>query len=223
MKTSLLISSFAALCLLVTFAESPRRHGEDKMNFTSTDNISVVTLNRATMLPGVVITADRTKKALITELLTPTTDFSYLKFDAAEYLETDAVNLDEAEVLPEAIEADFSYLKFNVSDFSMGTELTSDGIEELPVNETSNTNISIPELALNEFEYLRFDVNDYINGAEVAGIGDLPLEEAKNSDQSELAVPGEIKIDFGYLKFNVAKYYTSGNLSSEEQFELPEE
>jgi hypothetical protein len=223
MKTSLLISSLAALCLLVTFAESPRRHGEDKMNFSSTDNTSVVPLNRATMLPGVVITSDRTKEAAISEPLIPASDFSYLKFDAVEYLETDAVNLDEAEVLPEAVEDDFSDLKFNVSDFSTGTELAADGIEELPVNETSNTNISIPEPALNEFEYLRFDVNDYINGAEVEGYGDLPLEEDKTSDQSELAVPGVIKIDFGYLKFNVAKYYIPGNLSSDEQFELPEE
>jgi hypothetical protein len=62
MKTSVLISSIAALYLLVAFAETTRRHGEDKLNVASTENISIATVKMATMLPGVVITSDRKKK-----------------------------------------------------------------------------------------------------------------------------------------------------------------
>lgn len=56
MKTPILILSISALYLLLTFAEVPHRYGEDKMDLTSTDNISVVTTNKPLMLPGVVIT-----------------------------------------------------------------------------------------------------------------------------------------------------------------------
>jgi hypothetical protein len=53
------------------------------------------------MLPGVVITNYRNKDAAITVPAIPAEDFSYLKFDAAKYMETDAMNLKETEVLQE--------------------------------------------------------------------------------------------------------------------------
>lgn len=216
MKTSLLISSFAVLCLLVTFAEAPRRHGEDKMYLTSTDNISIKTLESAAMLTGVAITADA-------DITIPAEDFSYLNFDVTEYTNEFALNLDEAEVLPEATDADYSYLKFDISDYSTDSEFSGDEITELPVNE--NNTISMPELALNEFEYLRFDVNDYINNCEMeaAGISELPIEEAKTGIKAEITLKGENPIEFAYLKFDVTKYYSSADLSSDEQLELPEE
>jgi len=223
MKTSILISSVAALCLLVTFAEAPRRHGEDKMNSASTDNITIAVMNRATMLPGVVITTDRKKEAGISIPVVPAEDFSYLRFDVSEYTKEESINLDEVEALPEATETDFSYLKFNVSDYITNSELSVDGITELPAYENIPANSSAAEPAAIEFEYLRFDVNDYIHagGTDVSEIDELPLEEAQIGNQAEITVPGTSSIEFGYLKFDVSKYYNTGNLSYVE-FELPE-
>jgi len=209
MKTSVLISSIAALYLLVAFAETTRRHGEDKLNVASTENISIATVKMATMLPGVVITADRKNEAVIILPVIPNEDFGYLKFDASDYSEAESGNPDETEVLPKITEVDYSYLKFAGSDY---TDSESTGIEitELPVNE--NNTSSTPELVENEFEYLRFDVNDYISNSvmEAEEIGELPLESEPTNE-------------FGYLKFDVTKFYSSAALSYDEQFELPEE
>jgi len=209
MKTSVLISSIAALYLLVAFAETTRRHGEEKMNVASSENISLATVKMATMLPGVVITAERKKEASINIPVIPAEDYSYLKFDVNDYLEAEIVNTDEAEILPEAMEADYSYLKFNVSDYT-DSELTGDEITELPINE-NNTTISLPETSVNEFEYLRFNVNDYIN-----------KNATGNTEIDELPLEVEPANEFGYLKFDVTKYYNSA-LSSDEEFELPNE
>ena len=209
MKTTVLISSITALCLLVTFAVTPRRHGEDKMNSVSTTDISFAVEKRATMLPGVVITADRKKEAGIPVPVIPAEDLSYLKFDVTDYMESDGVDPAEAEVIPEATEADLSYLKFRIDDYSTGSELTGDEIAELPVN---------------EFGYLRFDVNQFINntGTENTGIGELPEAEARTG-QAEVTVPVETTIELSYLKFDVNKYYNPGNLGADEEYELPEE
>jgi len=218
MKTSILISSLAALCLLITFAEAPRRNNDNNMNVALTKDISVITVNRAIMLPGVVITPERKKDAGSIVPVVPAEDFSYLKFDVTEYTEADAVNPGEAEVLPDAIVADYSYLKFNISDYS-----TSDEITELPVTENNASDISSLEPAVNEFQYLRFDANEYINptGTETSEIGELPLEEVTTGNQAAITVPVETTSEFGYLKFDVNKYNNGGNLGSDEAFELP--
>ena len=225
MKTSIIISSIAALCLLVTFAEAPRRHGEDKTSTVSTDNISIATVKMVTMLPGVIITSDRKKEAPVTVPATLAEDFSYLKFSVTEYMGADAANPAENEVLPEASESDYSYLKFEVSDYTTDAGLPGSEISEWPVNENNARDISSPEPGVNEFEYLRFDVNDYMNfeGPEAAGIGELPSAEAKTGNQAGVILPGEATNEFSYLKFDVTKYYSSNNLSSEEQLELPED
>jgi hypothetical protein len=225
MKTSLLISSFAAFCLLLTFAEAPRRHGEDKMNVASTDNISIATVKMLTMLPGVVITADRKKETVVSVPVIPTEDFTYLKFDVTEYWEVYGNRIDESEVLPESMEADYGYLKFKISDYITDSGLSGGEITELPVSENTTSDISTPEPAVSEFEYLRFDVINYISnsGTEAAEIGELPSEEAKTGTQAETILPGNITIEFGYLKFDVTKYYNPDHLVTDEQFELPEE
>ena len=207
MKTSVLISSIAALYLLVAFAETTRRHGEDKLNVASTENISIATVKMATMLPGVAIIAERKKEAAISIPVNPAKDFSYLIFDVNDYLEAQAINQDEAEVLPEATEADYSYLKFNISDYS-DSELTGSEIIELPINE--NNTSSIADSSVYELEYLMFDVNDYISNSatEMDEIGELPSEPEN---------------EFSYLKFDVTKYYSPATLSFDQPFELPEE
>jgi len=215
MKTSILVSGFAALCLLVTFAEAPRRHREDKMNVASKDNISIEIAKKAIVLPGVAITNNGNNDAWITVPAIHASDFSYLKSDATEYMETDARNLEEPIVLPEASETDFSYLKFKISDFQTDSEFNGD---ELPVNENNASTISRLEPVVNEFEYLRFDSNDYTSACwtDSNEIGKLPLDEDKTGDPVQIRTPGETTDEFGYLKFEITKYYSSENLSSGE-------
>lgn len=223
MKTSILITSIASLCLLLTFAEAPRRHGEHNRTLTSADNISIITTTRAAMLPVVVITADRKKESGIAVPVLAEADFSSLKFDVAVYMKADAGSLNDAVILPEATEVDFSYLKFNISDYCNEYESPISEITELPVNENLVPVVTVAGPAVYGFEYLRFDVNDYINnsGTEAAGIGELPLGKTKNANPAKLSLPVETQDKFGYLKFDVTKYYPA-TLSFNEDFELPE-
>jgi len=226
MKTSILISSFAALCLLVTFAEAPRRHGGDKMNSASADNTSIATVMRATMLSGVTVTADRKNQSINTLPAIPVEDFDYLVFNAAEYMETDAVNPEEVELLPEAIETDYSYLKFDVNNYSTDSEIPVDAFPEMPVNENPNVSVLYePEPVLNEFEYLRFNVNGYMNNKGIQDdlLGELPLAETNIVEQGKLSSPLELTSVFGYLKFDVTKFYSADSLNYNNHFELPEE
>jgi len=224
MKTTILISSFAALCLLVTFAEAPRRHGEKRMNSISTGNISILALNRPSMLSGVVITAHRKAETGILVPVNPDNNFSYLAFDVTEYMESESTNLDEAEMLPEARENDYSYLKFNTGTYRSDEEFTGDEIPELPVNESNSADISAPDPAVNDFGYLRFISNDFISNisSEAGQIGELPLEEVKTYKQDEIMAPDNASNEFGYLTFDVTKYYSLENGGSDAQPELPE-
>ena len=220
MKTSILISSFVTLCLLVTFAEAPRHHGEDKMSLMSTENVSIKTIKSVTMLPALVIAADLNSEANIPIPVFVAEDFGYLEFDVTKYMEADANNPDDAEVLPEATKTDFSYLKFKVNDFITNSYFNIDQKDELPVNENIST--SIPEPAM--YEYLRFDVNQYINSAEtdVTEIGKLLLQEVKTNNSAAILVTGETPTELGYLKFDITKYYSLSNPGTDETFELPE-
>jgi len=181
MKTSILISGVASLCLLLTFAESPRHLRENKLRSESTDNISVVTVDRPIMLPGVVITADIKNETAIAFTAIHTEDFSTLKFDVIKYMEADDSRQNDAEILPEAIETDYGYLKFNISDYATESSQTSGEANELPVNENNTNAVSSSVPVANEFDNLKFDINDYIKNSttETPEIGEMPLAESK--------------------------------------------
>ncbi len=218
MKTSILISSIAALCLLLTFAEAPRRHGDDNMIAATTENITFTTVNSVIRLSGPVITPARKNNSAIPIAPAPAEDFSYLKFNVNDYKDADAATAEEIEILPEATETDFSYLKFNLSNYIPDAGIFSGEITELPENEINSTNPYENVPVAIQFDYLRFDVNKYISesGTKDEGIGELPAEELLLIEEAQ-----EI-IDFKYLKFDPTKYYIPENQSSEEQFELPE-
>ncbi|MDO9256029.1 MAG: hypothetical protein Q7U54_10990 [Bacteroidales bacterium] len=219
MKTSLFISSFAALCLLLTFAEAPRRYDGYKMELASATKIAIPATARVTLLPGVVITAKRNWETANTFPVIPSGNLNYLKFDVTQYLEADAFNPEEEAVLPDATSNDYSYLKYKISDYISG--FSSEEITELPVDEY-NSNLAAAEV--NKFEYLKFDVNDYIasNGTETHGVGELPAEEVQISDKAHLSTLSGDTTELGYLKFDVANFYSSASLSSSGPFELPE-
>jgi len=158
MKTSIIISTIAALSLLITFAEAPHRHRYDKMNIASTNNtISFESENKASMLPGVVITPN-TKKEVKIDISVE--NLSYLKFDVTNFI--------HSEVAPEAIEIDFSYLKFNANDFITNPDESSDEVLVLPLNDTNKIPTSVS--TVNSFDYLRFDITKFINHEEIEEI-----------------------------------------------------
>lgn len=210
MKTSVLVSGFAALCLLVTFAEAPRRHGDTKIFAASKDHISIAAMNKPTMLPGAIITNYRNKETGVTIPVVPAEDFSYLKFDLTKYLESDAITLNENEVMADVTEADYNCLKFDLSDYIFDSEFIAD---------------EIPELSVSEFEHLRFDVNDFTNtlDGEFTETTVLPLEEVKINNQTSFSAVDGKTDEYTYLKFKVSEYYKSANPFSDIQFELPEE
>ncbi len=181
MKTSILISSFAALCLLLTFAEAPRRHGEVRMNKVTRENISIATVERAIMLPGVTITAYKNMetRGKIPDL--PAEDFGYLKFNVNNFTSDVALSGYEISELPENNNSvpnssstelaanEFGYLRFDVNDYI--NKNGAEEIRELPAEEAINlreTKISTPAETINEYTYLKFDVSDYYNPADQA-------------------------------------------------------
>jgi hypothetical protein len=176
MKTSILISSFAALCLLLTFAEAPRRHGEVRINKVSGENISIATVERAIMLPGVTITADKKTETRSNVPDLPAEDFGYLKFDVNNFTKDASLIGGEISEMPEnnndvanppitvSAANEFGYLRFDVNDY-----INKDGAEEigeLPVEEAISLNpneITVPAESVSQFSYLKFVVSEYYN------------------------------------------------------------
>jgi hypothetical protein len=198
MKTSVLVSGIAALYFVLTVAETTRHHNEETMNATSNDDISFLTVNIIDMLPGVNVTAERKNKTSLTANITPSEDFSYLKFDVSEYTNSDAADQGESDIHPMASETDYSYLKFNANQY---TESESAGSAENEV---------LPEASAENLSYLKFNVNDYTK-ADVA-------------DQFENEVlPEASEVDYSYLKFDVSKYYTPDSNNSDNTDALSQE
>lgn len=212
MKTSVLISSIAALYLVGTLAIAPRRHGAEEIALASASNIEIVMPDRPTVLPGVVITPEINSMNMETAIpvpAVPAEDYSYLKFDVTLFTEADAVTPDEAVEFPEAEETDYSYLEFNAGDYATLAETGSGEIKELPVAD--------------EFEYLRFDVNKYSSLPRDTGNGELPAEEKKTVNQGCEPLQVEPSVEKGQLKFGVDRYYNTDDQVPDEEVELPED
>jgi hypothetical protein len=220
MKTSILISSFAALCLMVTFAELPSRLSNDTYNLTiNTEKtnipanlINVTTVKGASAAP--VKSTGNDLSAAEAE------DFSYLKFDVADYasddLDLEANNMTTVE----ATDNSFEYLKFDVTSYTSNTESAYSETMELPLADLDYLKFDVSdyistdetaspesfELPVNEFEYLKFDVTDYIdnNTSDSYETIELPVNE------------------FEYLKFDVNKFYNTNENNAEVSMELPE-
>ncbi len=84
------------------------------------------------MLPEVEITATRSKVNESNSLDLSTEDFSYLKFDVTDYMESDIVNTVISEDIPEVPLTDFSYLKFDVTKYMEIDDANAVETEDLP-------------------------------------------------------------------------------------------
>jgi len=184
MKTSILISSIAALLLMITFAESPSRRNADKLNASTTDEISFIQING--FMPLTETNKPKIKKEAshVTLPSIPVEDYSYLKFDVSDYMASDG-NLDVNTEMPETEEMDFTYLKFDVSEYTTNSEFTDSESIELPVNEFAYLRFDVNdyytagdtetiETVVDEFSYLKFDVNNFYSEKTTLSDNELP-------------------------------------------------
>lgn len=184
MKTSILVSTFAALCLLITYAESPSRLSTDSRSISSVSNFSYIPASNVTIEPAIKLSANTNKAVEFKSAGTLTEDLGYLKFDVSDYSNDKDIAVEVNN------ENSLEYLKFDVNDYTSSDETASYESIELPVNDFDYLKFDVNdytssdetasyesiELPVNEFEYLRFDVSKYSNENHVI-IGELPVAE----------------------------------------------
>ena len=157
MKTSVLISGIAALLLMITFAEAPLRRESYRESKSQNDEIAFIQVNGIMPLAKTNKPSSKMETSQVTLSVIPVDDFSYLKFNVADYMVTDA-DLESEDAMPEPPISDYSYLKFDVNEYMNNSEFTESEAIELPGQ------------PVNEFDYLRFDVNDYYTAGEIETI-----------------------------------------------------
>jgi hypothetical protein len=237
MKTSILVSSTAALCLLLTFAEAPKRNSAENNNANLSDSFTYIPSNLVYTIPAENLSAAKTMYAEAKTKVKLVEDFNYLKFNVADYEDNDEMATEVT-----AIETS-DRLKFDVTEYASNTELTSFDALELPVNEfaklkfdvseyasnTELTSFDALELPVNEFANLKFDVTEYASNTELTSFDalELPVNEfeylkfdvTKFADNDEIT---ELPVDeYSYLRFDANKYNTENALESGNFGELP--
>ncbi len=210
MKTSIIVSSVAVLCMMLSIAEAPTGKKNDNVRTTPANELSYITIYSPASSNAGRLTSVKHVKEM--ELPATTNDLSYLKFDLSGYINDDGMDQEvsdeitfdylkfnasdyTSETEPASLEStgnDFGYLKFDVSSYFNESEESS--FDYLKFNVTdycAGENISMTketEMPENDFENLKFDVNHYTNNEYSAKISDLPEN------------------DFSYLKFDVNKF-----------------
>ena len=183
MKTSILVSGFAALCLLITFAEAPKRYNAEKENANLASNFTYTPANIYYVTPAENKSANHTDYADVKSNVKLVNDFTYLKFNVADYSENTEI---ATEALPEN---SLDYLKFDVTEYTETSEITSPDAIELPVNEfdhlkfdvskftkATNLNLSeITELPVDDFSYLKFNINNPQSSLNSDNFGEMPI------------------------------------------------
>jgi len=203
MKTSILVSSIAAFFLMITFGGTPSYMDAEHSYQVSTYDFTNYKTNMLSHTTALASVAYRTEETQPTAQAIPSDDFNYLKFNVADYPETEEAAKADLIALP-VEESDFSYLKFNVagyledeydylkfdvSDYTSENSLSSDDNIELPAT---------------DLEYLKFDADNFMNDAGTVEIDELPENE------------------FDSLKFDVKKFYVEYKSTEEMNIELPQ-
>jgi len=164
MKTSILMSSFAALCLMITFAESPSRRTIHNNNAVTSNEISYVTVYSKNMSNTNNYITSRENTATEKRTTVESNDLSYLKFNVADYVAPETN--DEFEIAPSntADNINLDYLKFDILNYKISTD---------------EITFELPEMSLNDFGYLKFNINSFTNGDDndLNKITDLPSDE----------------------------------------------
>lgn len=241
MKTSILVSSFAALFLMFTIGQAPKKQfSEDNhvalvSNYTYTPSVIVLAAPAKKMPAAVTVKAVAKANVAVAE------DLSYLKFDVTAYsVNDDAIAEMNSENLSD-------HVKFDVNEYA-GEELTSFDKIEMPVNEYLNLKFDVTDYTLNseladadaielpviEYAGLKFDVNQYTSNSELTDPDaiELPVNEyaglkfdvTEYTSNSELTDPDAVEMpvnEFDYLKFEVNEFADNDQLTDFNTIELP--
>jgi hypothetical protein len=164
--SSILMSSFGALLILISVHENALKRTDDlsKTDQTVAKAQPMMAINEASSvrsaLPVSKITNDFSYlKFNVSDFestetgndeMPAETNFDYLKFKASDYIET------KIDVLPG--DSDFNYLKFDVNDYKISTCRK----EELPSA---------------DLDYLKFDVQKFVQNDSLSKINELPEHE----------------------------------------------
>lgn len=166
MKTTILISSIAALFLMMTSAVAPK--------YRSSDNKETAYFSSANLIPvGIkVVESGNTASFNFKKISSNSSsdkkvnEFDYLKFNVSDF-----TNNDNVEILNDEIA--FDYLKFDVTKFAESSAFAHDDEIELPEQDLSYLKFNankfvqnddsndISNLPTDEFSYLKFDVNKF--------------------------------------------------------------
>lgn len=166
MKTSIIISTIAAVCLMITLAESTINRDSQNKKETLYSNILYMPANNFIAKTEVKWSSITKTNVSAKTKVNGNNDFSYLKFDVADYSEADEVAVEVNDL------KSLDYLKFNLNDY---TATDNDETFESPANEfdylkftvnncPATNNADSPESVespINEFDYLKFDVCKY--------------------------------------------------------------
>ena len=158
------MSSFAALCLLITFAESPSSRSIHNNNAVTSNEISYVTVYSKNMSNTNKYISLRENTAVDKKTVAENNDLSYLKFNVSDYAAPESCN--EIEIAPSnsADNKNLDYLKFDILNYKVSTD---------------EITFELPEMSLNDFGYLKFNINSFTNGDDndLNKITDLPSDE----------------------------------------------
>ncbi len=157
MKTSIIVSTVAALCLMITIAEAPINRDAQNNIETLYNNISYTPATMVNSLTESNIAAVTSAGHIVNTKTNTNTDFNYLKFNVADYMTSEN---NETEV---TFASQFDYLKFDVNKFETSDDANAYESVESPSN---------------EFDYLKFDVSkygsDYMNSVQNS---EMPVTE----------------------------------------------
>lgn len=214
MKTSIFISSIAALSLLITLAETPGHQSAEVKPASLTSNFYYVPSQTVSENKVIKVAAKSKEYAEVKIKNTEVEGLSYLSFDVADYTH------DEETATTANDENSFDYLKFDVTDYAGNDNLSSPDAIDLPESEMNKlkfdankyvenndpTSFDVNEFPVVTFDYLKFDVNQYVIADKVnsSEITELPVDE------------------YNYLKFDVNMYDSKDTLQADSFSKLPE-
>ncbi len=228
MKTSIIVSNLAALCLVVLFT--------DVSNFNWIKETKSTSLNEISLLPAQVTTlATSTEpvrnlpvinRKIVNDQVPENDSYNYLKFDVACNSKTGSVDGEVIAELPVSSDNELEYLKFNVNEY-ISLEDQSDVYKELPEKDENTNNapssVNIINTISTEFEYLKFDVNNFITNDRSADIeiGELPMKEAIDMSTENTSPSALTENEINRLKFYVNRYYKENEPGYNKIDELP--
>ena len=193
MKSNILISSFAALCLMLTISEVPNHTTTEKSFAFSANPFSYFPVKNSSPVSEKKFTVITSAGTSANANLTQTDDFSYLKFDVSNYVEDYGKFQPETDEPSVYTQSTFDYLKFDVSAYVKNdvpnsaepTALSEKDFDYLKFDvskfaaaNTSNQDES-SELTAKDFDYLKFDANKYCSQSATlpADLNEFPSAE----------------------------------------------